>query len=61
MSGKFNENAYPNDEKLALKVGAQVMFIKNDPDGRWVNGTIGSVIDCSDKNKKIINNKLFEK
>lgn len=30
ISGKFNENAYPNAEKLELKVGAQVMFIKND-------------------------------
>jgi hypothetical protein len=30
VSGKFNENAFPNDEKLELKIGAQVMFIKND-------------------------------
>jgi ATP-dependent exoDNAse (exonuclease V) alpha subunit len=34
------------------------MFIKNDPDGRWVNGTIGVVIDCSDKNKKVIKVKV---
>src|SRR6056300_1665211 len=40
------------------KEGAKVMFIKNDPDGRWVNGTIGVVIDCSDKNKKVIKVKV---
>lgn len=33
----------PNDEKVFLKEGAQVMFIQNDTDKRFVNGTIGSV------------------
>ena len=33
----------PAPEELILKVGAQVMFVKNDSDGRWVNGTIGIV------------------
>jgi ATP-dependent exoDNAse (exonuclease V) alpha subunit len=41
-----------------VKEDAKVMFIKNDPDGRWVNGTIGVVIDCSDKNKKVIKVKV---
>jgi ribosomal protein L21E len=50
ISGKFNENAYPNDEKLALKIGAQVMFIKNDssPEKRYFNGKIGIVTDISE-------------
>lgn len=45
ISGKFNENAYPNSEKLELKVGAQVMFIKNDssPEKRYFNGKIGKI------------------
>lgn len=34
-------------ESLTLKRGAQVMFIKNDPEGRYVNGTLGTVIDCT--------------
>ena len=40
ISGKFNENAFPNAEELELKVGAQVMFIKNDssPEKRYYNG-----------------------
>jgi ribosomal protein L21E len=45
VSGKFNENAFPNDETLELKVGAQVMFIKNDSsqEKRYFNGKIGIV------------------
>jgi hypothetical protein len=45
ITGKFNENAFPNDERLALKVGAQVMFIKNDSsqDKRYYNGKIGII------------------
>ena len=52
VSGKFSENAYPNDEKLALKVGAQVMFIKNDSSAekRYFNGKIGIVTDISKEN-----------
>src|SRR5690606_17782277 len=42
-NGEFRENTYPADEVLQLKPGAQVMFLRNDPDGRWVNGTIGTV------------------
>ena len=49
VSGKFNENSFPNDEKLALKIGAQVMFIKNDssPEKRFFNGKIGVVTAIS--------------
>lgn len=50
ISGEFGGRAYPADEKLELKVGAQVMFLRNDTggDGRWVNGTIGEVVKISD-------------
>ena len=49
ISGKFNENAFPNAEELELKVGAQVMFIKNDssPEKRYYNGKIGIVTNIS--------------
>ncbi len=45
ISGKFNEYAYPTHEKLELKVGAQVMFIKNDSsfEKRYFNGKIGTI------------------
>ena len=51
VSGKFNENAFPNDHRLALKVGAQVMFIKNDttPEKRYFNGKIGIITAISKK------------
>ena len=49
VSGKFNENAYPNAERLELKVGAQVMFIKNDSstDKKYYNGKIGIITAIS--------------
>ena len=37
------ESAYPTHAVLELKAYAQVMFVSNDPDGRWVNGTLGLV------------------
>jgi ATP-dependent exoDNAse (exonuclease V) alpha subunit len=45
IEGEFAENAYPADEELQLKVGSQVMFIKNDSDRskRYFNGKIGIV------------------
>jgi hypothetical protein len=45
VKGEFNEMAYPVDYKLELKVGAQVMFTKNDlnAEKRYFNGKIGKV------------------
>jgi ATP-dependent DNA helicase PIF1 len=43
VSGEFGGRSYPADEALELKVGAQVMFLRNDSDQRWVNGSIGTV------------------
>jgi ATP-dependent exoDNAse (exonuclease V) alpha subunit len=43
IDGEFGGRAFPADEKLELKVGAQVMFLRNDADQRWVNGSIGTV------------------
>ena len=43
IKGEFPENSLPTLMELELKPGAQIIFIKNDPDKRWVNGTIGTV------------------
>lgn len=50
MTSKFSLKGgrLPAPDPLELKLGAQVMFVKNDPDGRWVNGTIG-IIESLDK------------
>ena len=47
ISGNFPEYSYPTEERLELKVGAQVMFVKNDPSSehRYYNGRIGVVTD----------------
>lgn len=47
-SGTFPDRLSPNEEELKLKVGAQVMFIRNDPQRRWVNGSIGKVTGLDD-------------
>ena len=42
-TGEFNQTAQPTEETLMLKPGAKVMLLRNDPDRRWVNGTIARV------------------
>lgn len=44
----FPESSLPTDLELTLKEGAQVMFVRNDPERRWVNGTIGLVETLAD-------------
>lgn len=46
INGTFPLQNLPTSQNLELKVGAQVIFIKNDKDGRWINGTIGKVARC---------------
>lgn len=43
IEGDFPENSLPTAYNLALKEGAQVIFIRNDKEGRWCNGTIARV------------------
>ncbi len=43
IEGRFNESAYPTSEEISLKVGAQVMFIRNHSEGLYFNGKIGII------------------
>lgn len=43
IDGEFPESSLPTSRELVLKPGAQVIFIKNDFERRWVNGTIATV------------------
>lgn len=44
IHGDFPENSLPTSLELVLKPGAQVIFVKNDFEKRWVNGTIGTIM-----------------
>lgn len=52
-NGDFPETMMPTPIQLELKVGAQVIFIKNDLDHRWVNGTLGIVIGLDEDGTRI--------
>ncbi len=45
VSGMFDQKVYPTASTLLLKKGSQVMTLKNDPQRRYVNGTIGHIVD----------------
>ncbi|GAB4032467.1 helix-turn-helix domain-containing protein [Spirosoma gilvum] len=50
IEGDFPATIYPTEANLDLKVGAQVMFIKNDisREKRYYNGKIGQIVDIDD-------------
>ncbi len=50
IENEFPESAYPTEEKLTLKTGAQVMFVKNDPSSHklFYNGKIGKIVGMDD-------------
>lgn len=48
VEGDFPAYSFPTDEHLTLKVGAQVMFVRNDSDQRYYNGMIGEVVAMGD-------------
>lgn len=48
IEGDFPESSLPTPIELYLKTGAQVIFIKNDIDHQWVNGTLGTIIGFDD-------------
>ncbi len=53
IKGEFPESSLPSPIELEIKSGAQIIFIKNDSDHRWVNGTLG-IIEGFDENSGTI-------
>ena len=53
IEGEFPENSLPTPIRLDLKTGAQIIFIKNDKERRWVNGTLGTIIGISNDDGKL--------
>lgn len=54
VKGAFDPRRYPTDEILSLKLSAQVMFIKNDPERKFVNGTIGKIWKLEENNITVL-------
>lgn len=54
IRGEFPESSLPTPMELELKTGAQILFIKNDKEKRWVNGTLGTIIGFGDEEDGII-------
>ncbi len=56
VDGDFPENSLPTSIDLDVKVGAQIIFVKNDSEHRWVNGTLGMItgIDINDEGNQIL-------
>ena len=53
IEGDFPESSLPTSQELVLKPGAQIIFIKNDFDRRWVNGTIGVIAGIDEEEETI--------
>ena len=60
VTGEFNPRLFPTELDLDLRVGAQVMFVKNDPQKQFVNGSIGKVLELSEDHIKVVLQKEDE-
>lgn len=49
ISGEYNAAVQPTDATLLLKPGAKVILLRNDPDKRWVNGTVARISRLDEK------------
>ncbi len=53
IDGDFTQDALPTQISLHVKIGAQIMLLNNDPAGRWVNGSIGRILEIDDESDDI--------
>jgi ATP-dependent DNA helicase PIF1 len=54
LSGEFAQQIVPVEQMLMLKTNAQVMLLRNDPEGQYANGSIGQVTDCSPEHVTVL-------
>ncbi len=57
VEGSFPKSYLPTAKELKLKIGAKVMLLNNDKDGRWINGDIGEILEI-DSNEPLLRVKL---
>jgi len=60
IEGSFPESQFPTDRILSLAIGAQVMFVTNDSEGRFMNGSLGMVTDMQTNRENHILSVLTE-
>jgi len=53
VTGDFNPRLFPTELDLELRLGAQVMFVKNDPQKKFVNGSIGKIMELTEDSIKV--------
>jgi ATP-dependent exoDNAse (exonuclease V) alpha subunit len=53
IKDKFGDSDLPTEKYLKLRINSQVMFVKNDAEGRWVNGTIGKITQLGENLIKV--------
>jgi hypothetical protein len=49
VKGDFSEKIYPTDYRLELKKNAQIIFLRNDPEKRFVNGSLGTILHLDEE------------
>lgn len=61
IEGEFPDTLYPADRELTLKVGAQVMFVRNDSSGShlYYNGLIGQIRSISGDGKILVESEEY--
>lgn len=62
INGKFEQNSFPTEEILILKPQARIMMLYNDPQGRWINGTLGTITKVKSESieVKLDNGETYE-
>ncbi len=61
VTGQFEEAAFPTEKVLHLKPGAKVVLLRNDPKGRWVNGSLAEIVLIKGGQVHIaVNNEVHE-
>jgi len=53
LTGEFDRKSLPTHSRLELKIGAQVMMLNNDTNGRWINGSIGTIVEITPDGKLV--------
>ncbi|MEO0465038.1 MAG: AAA family ATPase, partial [Pseudomonadota bacterium] len=61
VDGQFEEKSFPTEADLVLKEGARVMLVRNDPEGRWVNGSLATVEGFGEDSVVVkVNGRVYE-